>query len=58
MAYFYEEFQANVVDEDAHCHNKEVANELRPTAHFRFFETDVSAQPKTAEECYRESEYE
>ena len=58
MADFYEEFQANVVDENAHCYNKEVANKLRPTTHFWFFETDISTQPKTTEKSYRKREYE
>ena len=58
MAYFYKKFEADVVDEDAHSHYKKVAHELRPASHFRLFEADVSAQPKTAEKCDRKREYE
>jgi hypothetical protein len=57
MAYFYEKFEADIVDEDAHCHNKQVAHELRPSSHLRLFEADVSSQPETAEESDRESEH-
>lgn len=43
MAYFYEKFEANVVDKDAHCYDKKVSDKLRPTTHLRLFEADVSA---------------
>ena len=58
MAYFYEEFQTHIVDKDAHCHHKQISDELRPSTHFRFFETDISSQPKTTEKSYWECEYE
>ena len=58
MADFYEKFEAYVVDKDAHSHHEQVAHELRPATHFRLFEADVSAQPKTAEKGYRKSENE
>ena len=58
MAYLYEEFQANVVDKDAHSHHEQVAYKLWPTTHLRLFEADVSAQPKTAEKGYRKSKNE
>ena len=57
MAYFYEKFEAYIVDEDAHCHYKQVAHELRPPSHLRLLEADVSSQPETAEESDRESEH-
>jgi hypothetical protein len=57
MAYFYEKFEADIVDEDAHCHYKQVAHELRPPSHLRLFEADVSSQPETAEESDRECEH-
>ena len=58
MAYFYEKFEANVVDKDAHCYDKKVSDKLWPTTHLRLFEADVSAQPKTAEKGYRKSKNE
>ena len=58
MADFHEKFEAYVVDKDAHSHYEQVAHELRPPSHFRLFEADVSAQPKTAEKGYRKSENE
>ena len=57
MAYFYEKFEANIVEQDAHSHNKKVAHELRPATHFWLFEADVSAQPESAKESDRECEY-
>ena len=57
MAYFYEKFEADIVDEDAHSHNKKVAHELRPPSHFRLFEADVSTQPEPAKESDRECEH-
>ena len=57
MAYFYEKFEADVVDEDAHCHNKKVSDQLWPPSHLRLFEADVSTQPETAEESDRKCEY-
>jgi hypothetical protein len=58
MAYFYEKFEANIVEQNAHSHNKKVAHELRPPSHLRLFEADVSTQPKTAKKSDRECEYE
>ena len=34
MAYFYENFQANVVEEYAHSDYEKVSDELRPSSHF------------------------
>ena len=57
MAYFYEKFEAYIVDQDAHSHYKKVAHELIPASHLRLFEADVSTQPKTAKESDRECEH-
>jgi hypothetical protein len=57
VPHLYEEFQAEIVDEDIAYGHKEIPDYLRSTFQYRAREADVTCHPETCKESDRELEH-